>query len=105
MAPADENLRHGVAAVSLRLHLCACVHIHEHVDLLEGSTFALQQRLGADTVRTDRCGVDGDLRHRLRAGTGRSYITRGSGRATRAIVNTNTFSAPPRFRARAHASI
>ena len=63
---ADEDLRHGVAAVGAQHHLLAQRAVL-HVDLLEGDALLLQQRLGGMAVRAIGRGVDRDFRPMMRS--------------------------------------
>ena len=60
MRLADEDLRHGAAAIGADHHLLAEAGVL-HVDFLEGDTLLLQQRLGGVAVGAIGRRVDGDL--------------------------------------------
>src|SRR5437868_5527556 len=108
MNRADEDLRHGIAAVGALDHRAALLGVAGHIDLVECDPLARQQGLGCDAIGAVAGSVDVNLRHRgLAANSFDFVVLYMGGRAaatTRANTSTSTFAAPARLSARAQAS-
>src|SRR6202142_3665320 len=107
MRGADENLRHGHAAIRTLDHFVAALPIAAEVDFGEVDALAFQQGLGRVAIGAIAGGINFDKRHFGLLGVPRAgprYMVVRTGATTRANTRTSTWAAPARNKARAQVS-
>src|SRR5262245_45255998 len=101
---ADENLRHGHAAIGTLDHLGAPFRIGADIDFGELHVLAVQQRLGRDAIGAIAGRIDFDFAH-LNGRFFAVYMGLRAPATTRANTSASTCAAPARSSARAQASM